>query len=88
MGTAITIDGLDPATLEQLRVEARRRGVEVSVVARESLKRGLPPVRIATAGQAPFHDLDAFAGTWSDAEGDEFLAAIEDFSRIDPDLWR
>jgi hypothetical protein len=88
MGTAITIDGLDPATLEQLRVEAQRRGVDLSVVARESLKRGLPPVRVASAGQPPYHDLDAFAGTWSDAEAEEFLAAIVGFSRIDPDLWK
>ena len=57
-------------------------------VALESLKRGMPLVRAAVAGGPPYHDLDAFAGTLSDAEADEFLAAIQDFGRIDPELWR
>jgi len=34
-----------------------------------------------------FHDLDALAGTWSDAEAAEFQRATDDFSRIDPTLW-
>lgn len=87
MGNPLTIE-VDPVTLEQLRNEARRRGVDVSDVALESLKRGLPTVRTAVTGGPPYHDLDAFAGTWSDAEANEFLAAIKDFGRIDPELWR
>ena len=87
MGSPLTID-VDPATLEQLREEARRRGVDVSDVALESLKRGMPPIRAALADGPPYHDLDSFAGTWSDAEADEFLAAIQDFGRIEPELWR
>jgi hypothetical protein len=87
MGTAITLD-LDPATMERLRAEARRRGIDVSAVAQESLNRGLPPICSAITGQPPYHDLDAFAGTWSEGEAEEFLAATQDFARIDPELWR
>jgi plasmid stability protein len=87
MGTPITIHNLDDATVERLRVEALQRGVDVSVIARESLMRGLPTRLPQDVGVAPFHDLDAFAGTWTDAEADEFLASIGDFGRVDPDQW-
>ncbi|UBF24490.1 type II toxin-antitoxin system ParD family antitoxin [Kovacikia minuta CCNUW1] len=35
-----------------------------------------------------YHDLDALAGTWSDAAAAEFLSAIADFSHVDKELWQ
>ena len=92
MGSSITINGLDSMTLHRLEVEARRRGVDVATVARDVLRRGVPPAE--PQGQAGssephvHHDLDHFAGTWSEADADTFAAAVEPFARIDPELWK
>jgi hypothetical protein len=33
------------------------------------------------------HDLDDLAGTWSPEEAREFDAVVQDFSRIDEEMW-
>lgn len=83
MGTILIIDGLDAATLDLLEAESRRRGVNVAIVARDVLRQALH-----TEGVVEYHDLDALAGTWSDADATAFSAATADFSRIDPELWK
>jgi hypothetical protein len=35
-----------------------------------------------------YHDLDSLAGTWSDQEANEFLAAVSEFNRVDEKLWQ
>jgi hypothetical protein len=35
-----------------------------------------------------FHDLDDLAGTWSDADYQQFKKATKPFSVIDKDLWK
>lgn len=85
MAISITIDNLDPTVLEGLRDEAQRRGVEVSALAKELLRRGLWEATGPRDG--PHHDLDALAGTWSDQDAEAFLAAIADLQRVDESIW-
>lgn len=33
------------------------------------------------------HDLDKMAGTWSKQEAKEFMKSIEDFEKIDKEIW-
>jgi hypothetical protein len=33
------------------------------------------------------HDFDDFIGTWSDAEADEFNAALAEMRKVDPADW-
>lgn len=87
MRTSITIDNLDGEILERLRCEAKRRGVDLSVVLTELIERSLSPAPNGSEG-LPHHDLDALAGTWSDEEADAFLAAIADLQSVDEDLWQ
>jgi hypothetical protein len=87
MTTSITIDGLDAAVVARLRDEARRRGVDLSQVARDALQRGLP-VPAAGPQVGEYHDLDFLAGTWTAEDAEEFRAAASDFDTIDPELWR
>ncbi|MDB5289220.1 MAG: hypothetical protein JWL69_461 [Phycisphaerales bacterium] len=87
MTTSITIDGLDAAVVARLRAEARRLGVDLTQVARDALRRGLPLPSI-DSGDAEYHDLDFLAGTWTEADAQEFTAAAADFDRIDPELWK
>lgn len=87
MTTSITIDGLAPAVVARLRAEARRLGVDLAQVARDALQRGLPLPSI-DSGDVEYHDLDFLAGTWSEADAEEFKAAAADFDRIDLELWK
>jgi hypothetical protein len=86
MTTSTTIDGLDAALVGRLRAEARRLGVNLVEVARDALRRGLPLTSI-DSGDAEYHDLDFLAGTWTEADAEEFKAAAGNFDRIDPELW-
>jgi len=90
MGTTITITDLDAVTLQRLESEARRRGVDVGTLARDVLRQSVPPVEAQPASQAGpvHHDLDALAGTWSEADARAFDEAVETFGRIDPELWK
>ena len=93
MGTSITITGVEPMTVERLHAEARRRGVDVSAVARDALRRGLPPPAVPPGlanadADGRYHDLDHLIGTWSEADAEAFVRAVADFSRVDPDLWK
>jgi hypothetical protein len=73
-----------------LEQEARRRGVDVSTVARDVLRRAVPPSDAQGASPVPtlHHDLDHLAGTWSDADARAFEAAVEGFGRIDREIWK
>jgi len=43
---------------------------------------GAPQAELPT-----YHDLDALAGTWNEAEATAFLQAIADFKQVDQALW-
>lgn len=87
MEASLTIQNLDQTTLNRLQAEARRRGVALSVVAREALVRGLPAPSPNDA-HAIHHDLDSLAGTWSEDDAHAFLSAVGDFEQIDGELWK
>jgi plasmid stability protein len=89
MPTSITVDQIDDATFERLRVEAGRRGLAVAAVAGEALRRGLPPLPPvpAEAGDVEYNDLDFLAGTWSEADAAAFAAATAGFEIVDKRLW-
>ena len=91
MGITITINDLDPMTLQRLESEARRRGIDMGTLARDVLRQALPPVGGQLdrgAASQLHHDLDHLAGTWSEADAREFAAAVEPFGRIDAELWK
>lgn len=87
MQTSITLNNLDPRTLAMLEAEARRHGLDISVMAAQLLKEGLQSHRCEESPQQK-RDLSDLAGTWTDEEADEFLDAVADFKRIDWDMWK
>jgi hypothetical protein len=87
MPRSIMIDDIDDATASWLMAEAKRQGVSVERVAGQLLQRGLEWERRRTA-LPTYHDLDALAGTWSEAEALAFLQAVADFEHVDPALWQ
>jgi hypothetical protein len=87
MGSSITIDNLDGLTVAALQAEAQRKGVALSVVARDALRRGLSSD--ATTTPKPESDaLRRLLGTWTQADADEFEAATAPFREIDPEMWK
>lgn len=87
MSNALTIRELDAATTAWIDQEAQRSGVPVETVVRHLIYRGIEAER-KHGQQQVHHDLDAFAGTWSAEEAAEFVRAVEDFNRIDTELWQ
>jgi hypothetical protein len=86
MPRSITIHNVDDAIATWLIEEAGRRGVSVDMVAGLLRRRGLEWER-RQAELPTYHDLDALAGTWSEAEATAFLQAIADFEQVDQALW-
>ena len=87
MGISLTIESLSPQVLERLQAEARQRGVDLNAVVKQLLDEAVGPVTAVSAA-APYHDLDALAGTWSEEETKAFLATVAAFARVDEDLWK
>lgn len=86
MEQPLTIAQLDAASIAWIEREAGQTGQPVEIIIRRLIMRGIA-VEQQMAQPQRFHDLDALAGTWSDAEAAEFQRATDDFSRIDPSLW-
>jgi hypothetical protein len=87
MGVSVTLDDLDVDTLDRLRVEAGRRGIDVGALIKQMIRDELSPVAASQADQT-HHELDSLAGTWSAQDAEEFLSATADFRRNDEDLWK
>jgi len=82
---AITVRNLPPEVAKAVKEKARREGL--------SLNRAI--VRLleeATGGKRPrkviHDDLDHLAGRWSEKEYEDFMAALREQRRIDPEMWR
>ena len=57
---------------------------------REGISRNKATLRLLQASlhkPAINHDFDKFIGTWSDAEADEFDAALAEMRKVDPADW-
>jgi hypothetical protein len=71
-----------PSELAQaLDREKRRRGISLNQTVIDLLRQSLG-VNVTRSNGA-----GGLAGTWAEAEHEEFLAAIRCFEEIDPDLW-
>jgi hypothetical protein len=81
----LSIRGVEEAALQRIKSAAGQRGVSVNAYLVELIRResGLAP----TPDRRRHHDLDALAGTWSEADALAFAASQQDFSRADPALW-
>jgi hypothetical protein len=84
----LTVRGFDKDLERRLRDVAKTRGVSLNQAALILLREGAglesPRRRANVVGDS----LDGLIGSWSTAEENEFLQAIEGFEEIDPSLWR
>ncbi|TVR55558.1 MAG: hypothetical protein EA425_00610 [Puniceicoccaceae bacterium] len=77
----VTIRKVDERCVAKAKAEAKRRGVSMNEVLRESLLRGL-----GVDAEMPRNGLEQFAGD-SDF-GPDWDAYLEELNRIDPEDWK
>jgi hypothetical protein len=75
----ITIHHLDEASSEWIEDQASQHGVDKETIVLQLIHRGMLPT---------YHDLDSLAGTWSEADAEEFERATASFRQVDEELWR
>ena len=82
----ISLRGIDDELAENLKRVARKTGVSINKTVLDILRNslGLGSKR----RECVFHDLDDLAGTWSDADWQQFKKATKPFAVIDKDLWK
>jgi predicted transcriptional regulator len=82
----LTLRGLDEELRKRLEraAEERKQSLNATAISllRESLGLTTPPIHKS------YDDLDHLAGTWSAEEAAEFDRAMEDFERVDSELWK
>ena len=83
----ISLRGIDEETAARLKEEAKRRRVSVNALILNLVKDGVE-ASSRMRRRHVYNDLDALAGTWTAKEASQFLKAIADFERVDPELWR
>ena len=82
---AITVRNLPPAVAKAVKEKARREKL--------SLNRAIARLLEEATGEKPskrviHHDLDHLAGTWSEEEYQQFMAALREQRQIDPGMWK
>ena len=83
---AITVRNLPPAVAKAVKEKARREKLSLN----KAIVRLIEETTGAEKGKKKIvhHDLDHLAGTWSEAEYQEFMAALREQREIDPEMWR
>jgi plasmid stability protein len=93
--STLIIRDLDDQLATRLKREAKKRDLSVNRLLHLIVERALEPAgkasrqNVAGAVRLPKrNDLGRFAGTWTQADYDEFVENTKHFSEIDPDMWK
>jgi hypothetical protein len=82
----LTIRGIDEQALGQLKKQARSRHSSVNKLVVEALQTIAFP---GVPGRVrEWHDLDAFFGSWSEAESKQVMESCRKGRKIDAELWK
>jgi hypothetical protein len=83
---AMTIRGIDEPTLKAIKERAKKEGTSINTALVKIIQEevGLKKkARLRT-----YTDLDHLAGTWSEREFKTFEKRMEDFERVDENMWK
>lgn len=83
---AITVRNLPPAVAKAVKEKAKKERLSLN----KAIVKLLEEATGADTGnkKVVHHDLDHLAGTWSEAEYRQFMAALREQRQIDPEMWR
>ena len=84
---AITVRNLPPAVAKAVKEKARREKLSLNKAVVRLLEEATGAVEKGKK-KVLHHDLDRFAGTWSEAEYQEFREAMKEHRQIDPEMWK
>lgn len=81
----LTIRGIDPLLSEAIKIRAQKNNESINKTALKILREavGLSDNPVYKT----YHDLDNLAGTWSEEDEIEFNKNIQDFGKIDKEMW-
>src|SRR5579872_6089889 len=86
--TQLTVRGLEPELERRLRALAREEGVSLNQAALELMRRGAGLEPSKTEEGRIGARIERYLGTWSASQAAEFDRAIQQFERVDEDLWK
>ena len=84
----LTIRGFDEELERRIRQLARREGISLNRAVLRLLRRGAGLGESYDKPEIVGDSLDYLIGTWTAEEAAEIDRALEDFSRIDEEMWR
>ena len=84
----LTIRGFDDELADRIRQLARREGISLNRAVLRLLRRGVGLGERNDKPDVVGDSLDHLIGTWTAEEAAEINRALEDFSRIDEEMWR
>lgn len=82
--SVISIRSPDPGLYQTLKKESEEKGTSVNRLVLEVLESHFLP----NTSRKRFNDLDHLAGTWSEADYDEFQNAVASVRQIHPGDWQ
>ena len=80
-----SLRGIDQKVNQALKNKAARAGISINALILDYIHKG---IGISPVRRVKHHDLDRLAGTWTDADRDEFFEATGDLEKIDEELWK
>ena len=83
---AITVRNIPPGVAKVVKEKARKEGLSLNRAVVSLLEEAAGITKPATP--VVHHDLDHLAGTWSQAEYDEFIESLREHRQIDPEMWK
>ena len=84
----LTIRGFDEELSRRIRQLARREGISLNRAVLTLLRRGAGLGKPADDPDIVGGSLDHLIGTWTAEQAAEMDRALEDFGRIDDDMWK
>ncbi|MGZ8219884.1 FitA-like ribbon-helix-helix domain-containing protein [Methylomagnum sp.] len=84
---SMSIRGLDDQALAHLKHQAEQEGSSLNSLVLRLLRQGAALPNPAGERLCQYDDLDALAGTWSDADAEAFERHVAAFAETDPALW-
>jgi hypothetical protein len=83
---AITVRNLPAAVAKAVREKARKEKLSLNKAIVRLLEEATGVAR--RKERVVHHDLDHLAGTWSEEEYQQFMAAVREHRQIDPEMWK
>ena len=84
--TALHIRSIDAHTMAKLKAESEAKKLSVNALVIQLLEKGVGVTHAQK--KITYHDLDQYAGTWTQKEASLFLNKVAHFEKIDEELWQ